>query len=561
MTKSPSEAHLTSNNPDPSFGEERLLQTIGEIGPWQLKQCLLLSLVAFAGAWHILVINFQAAPLHFQCIREDQQSHRGNSADSDITVLPTASSKTEQCFLIDNSVSNVNSTDTGTGKVPCTHWVYQIDKPSSNIISEWNLVCDHEWLQKMAEGVFMLGVLFGVLGWGWASDRYGRRPVLISCVLLTFTFSAVNVASQSIRMFLTLRFLTAFCDIGSYMTAYTICMEMIGRKWRSILGAFFVVPASLGFITIGGIAYFIRDWRSLQMIVTLPSLSLTVYYWYIPESLRWLIVKHRDAEVYSRIEAICRYNRLQPPESLGQGNKEAAVTCRTAKVPEISGSNLGGVSCYSVGWRLYLHLIVLLLCWACVGAVFYGILLNTTSFGSNIYLNAMVAGALDLPASALSVCGLMFIGRKVSLMASLMASGTSCLVTLLFQKGIYQYDWPILATAMTGKFCISVAFGVVYVYSSEVFPTAVRSRGLALCSMVARVGSVAAPFLFLLSDFTAILVFGLLGVVSGLLVMVLPETSSSNAKHVIYAENTHWNDESVESEEDTSIETTTTGSK
>ena len=44
-----------------------------------------------------------------------------------------------------------------------------------------------------------------------------------------------------------------------------------------------------------------------------------------------------------------------------------------------------------------------------------------------------------------------------------------------------------------GKFGASGAFAIVYLYTAELFPTAIRSTATGLCSMMARIGGIAAP--------------------------------------------------------------------
>lgn len=48
---------------------------------------------------------------------------------------------------------------------------------------------------------------------------------------------------------------------------------------------------------------------------------------------------------------------------------------------------------------------------------------------------------------------------------------------------------------MVGKMAITAAYQIIYLYASEVFPTEVRQRGMGTATMVAKVGSMAAPFL------------------------------------------------------------------
>lgn len=48
---------------------------------------------------------------------------------------------------------------------------------------------------------------------------------------------------------------------------------------------------------------------------------------------------------------------------------------------------------------------------------------------------------------------------------------------------------------MVGKLAVSTAYQIMVFYSSELFPTEVRSRGIGTCFMVARIGSIASPFI------------------------------------------------------------------
>src|SRR6218665_2547185 len=49
--------------------------------------------------------------------------------------------------------------------------------------------------------------------------------------------------------------------------------------------------------------------------------------------------------------------------------------------------------------------------------------------------------------------------------------------------------------AMVGKAFVTITFSVVYVHSSELFPTEIRHVGLGTASMWARVGSMIAPYM------------------------------------------------------------------
>ena len=58
-------------------------------------------------------------------------------------------------------------------------------------------------------------------------------------------------------------------------------------------------------------------------------------------------------------------------------------------------------------------------------------------------------------------------------------------------------DWTtaIVTMSLIGKLGISAAFGSIFVYSAEIYPTQIRSFCVGICLVFARVGAVLAPFI------------------------------------------------------------------
>lgn len=80
---------------------------------------------------------------------------------------------------------------------------------------------------------------------------------------------------------------------GIFMIAVVVGMELVGPKHRKVgsicAGIFF----ALGQMLLGLSAFFLRDYRHLQLAISLPALLFLAYWWLIPESPRWLVSQRR----------------------------------------------------------------------------------------------------------------------------------------------------------------------------------------------------------------------------------------------------------------------------
>ncbi len=59
-------------------------------------------------------------------------------------------------------------------------------------------------------------------------------------------------------------------------------------------------------------------------------------------------------------------------------------------------------------------------------------------------------------------------------------------------------NWLVMTFAMTGKLAVTASFGMVWIYSIEVYPTSIRAIGVNMCSSFARFASVPASYVGLL---------------------------------------------------------------
>lgn len=272
---------------------------------------------------------------------------------------------------------------------------------------------------------------------------------------------------------------------------------------------------------IGAIAYYVRPWVWLQLSASVPLAAFLVYFVIIPESPRWLLNKGKLIRFKKVIYEMASTNKRTIPQAFVDDLVKDVLSDKST-----SDSISKSVSVISIARYPNLLLKTLILCfaWFVINTVYYGITMNLTSMPGSPFFKVVISGAVEVPAH-LVLWGLLYlIGRRPILALTMILGGLSC-----FLCAWVKNDNFVLALAMFGKFCISASFTVVYIFSGELFPTCLRTSGLGLCSVCARVGGVVAAFVVQRAvdehapEFP-LTVFGILAGIAGFLVMFLPET-------------------------------------
>ena len=66
---------------------------------------------------------------------------------------------------------------------------------------------------------------------------------------------------------------------------------------------------------------------------------------------------------------------------------------------------------------------------------------------------------------------------------------------LIVLRRVADQQWITVVLALIGKCGIAGAFAIIWLYSSEIFPTVMRNSALGTSSVCARIGGIVSPYI------------------------------------------------------------------
>ncbi|XP_013784503.1 carcinine transporter-like, partial [Limulus polyphemus] len=87
--------------------------------------------------------------------------------------------------------------------------------------------------------------------------------------------------------------------------------EIVGKKHRSFIPLLASIGNGVGHVMLGGLGFFIKDWRILAVVTAVPVLVHSVCLWILPESPRFLLSRGRVPEAMEVFEKIATTNKME----------------------------------------------------------------------------------------------------------------------------------------------------------------------------------------------------------------------------------------------------------
>ncbi|KAM4764366.1 solute carrier family 22 member 4 isoform 1-T1 [Cyanocitta cristata] len=236
----------------------------------------------------------------------------------------------------------------------------------------------------------------------------------------------------------------------------------------------------------------------------------------IPESPRWLISQGRYKEAEAIIRKAAKINGIPAPSVLfGTAEMQDSKPQQQQKAILLDLFRTRNIATITI---------MSLLLWFFTSVGYFGLSLSTPDWHGNAYVNCFLSAVIEVPAYVIAWLLLRSLPRRYSLSGTFFLGGS---VVLFIQLVPAELNILSVGLVMLGKFGITAAFSMLYVYNVELYPTVVRNMAVGATSTASRLGSIIAPYFVYLGAYNRFLPYILMGsltVLIGIITLFLPES-------------------------------------
>jgi putative MFS transporter len=349
----------------------------------------------------------------------------------------------------------------------------------------WNL---DGRMQGLVNSAALAGSLCGSLVLGRTADRIGRRAIFQYSILWYAVFTALTALAWGPWSVMAFRFLAGLGLGGMLVVDPSMLTEYLPPQRRGRLLVFLDFWWPVGLLLATGLSYvflgptFDRfgdwSWRYLFLAASFPAFLAFVARRTLPESPYFLARQGRTKEA-----------AVVLTEITGRPVDEAEFSA-----PEESRSSMREL--FDI--RLRSRAVTTALIWIALNISYYGLFLwlpfvlqGEKSFHVNVYLLLTLSALSQFPGYAAAIWLVERVGRKPTLAVFLLLGGVSAYAFAVADtSGVY-----ITALFFVGFFNLG-AWGAVYPYTAETFPTRLRSSAFGLMEGVGKTAAIAGPYIF-----------------------------------------------------------------
>jgi putative MFS transporter len=329
-----------------------------------------------------------------------------------------------------------------------------------------------------------VGMFFGAAVAGRLADRYGRRGVFTTTLVIFSLGSALSAVAPTFETLLAARVIAGLGLGGELPVVATLVSELSPRAQRGrmivLLESFWAYGTILaGLIAITVVANF--GWRWGFAVGALPALYVAYLRRALPESPRYLADRGRAPEADAVVRRV---------ERAGGG---ALLALAPAMAPPRGRTRIAEL----LGPHYLRRTAMLWILWFGVVLTYYGMFLWIPSILAARGLSEVRSNEFFFLSTLAQVPGYFSAawlverwGRKPTLIAYLLGTAVAAFMFGNADAGTTAFLWAALLS-----FFNLGAWGVLYTYTPELYPTSVRATGAGVAAAVGRVGGIIGPYL------------------------------------------------------------------
>jgi putative MFS transporter len=386
----------------------------------------------------------------------------------------------------------------------------------------------------------LFGMFVGAALAGTLADRFGRKGVFQVTLLAYSILTGLSALAWNAASLAAIRFLAGIGMGGELPVASTLVSEFAPanrRGWLLVMLESFWAYGSVLAALIGYLFIPAFGWQAAFLVGAIPALYVFVLRRAIPESPRYLLSRGQTAEA----DAVLR-----------QVEAAAGSTAAAARPEATAGRALAGrarvADLFAPG--LARRTVMLWILWFAMVFSYYGIftwlpgLLRGKGFTlQQAFLLNLIISVFQIPGYFTAAYLVERWGRKSTLVTFLLLNAVAA---FFFAEQSLGAGADVAQTLLWGglmAFFNLGAWGIVYTYTPELYPTRVRGTGTGLAAAIGRLSGVAGPYAvgamltaFAGSQFAVFITFTVILLIGGLDVLILGEETKGRTLEQISGE-------------------------
>lgn len=302
-----------------------------------------------------------------------------------------------------------------------------------------------------------IGMAVGAVVFGVLADKVGRKHIFMATLILFSVASGLSAFTSTLAIFLLLRFFVGMGLGGELPVASTLVAESVDAKERGKMVVLLESFWAAGWLVAALISFFIiptYGWRVALILTALPAFYAIYLRWNLPDSPQFTAKANTNRSAWQNIKEVW--------------SKEHAR-----------------------------QTFVLWVVWFAVVFSYYGMFLWLPSvmMGKGFDLISsfkyvLIMTLAQLPGYFTAAWLIEKVGRKFVLATYLIGTAISAVVF-----GNAETATTLLIAGMFLSFFNLGAWGALYAYTPEQYPTVIRGTGAGLAAASGRIGGIFGPLL------------------------------------------------------------------